>query len=85
MLKRKVLLRNSIQQNFIIVGCLVASSGLEVQILVEILWIPDFHDQNALLPEHFQGGNCLSDSVFFKITSNIIEVVDMSTHLHINS
>jgi len=32
---------------------------------VKILWILDFYDWNALLPEHFQGGNCLSDSAVF--------------------
>jgi len=65
---------------------IVASSGPEFRILVEVLQIPVCCDQNDLPPEHFQGRNCLSDSaVFFKITSNFVEVVDMSTCLHINS
>jgi len=45
-----------------LVGILVASSGLEFQIPVEILWIADFCDWNALLPKQFHGENCLSMS-----------------------
>jgi len=60
------------QSNLIIWGSnatrrsLVAFSGLEIQILMEILWILVFHNQNGLPPEHFQGRNGLSDSSFFQ-------------------
>jgi len=56
---------------------LVAPSGPELRITVEILRIPGFYDRNALPPEHFQGGNCLSDSAFFsEIPSDFVALVD---------
>jgi len=65
---------------------LVASSGPEFRILVEILRIPVFCVRNDLPPEHFQGGNCLSDSaVFSEISSDFVDVVEWSTRLQTNS
>jgi len=65
---------------------LVASSGPEFRIPVEILRIPVFRDRNDLPPKHFQGGNCLSDSAFFsEITSDFVDVVERSTRLQTNS
>jgi len=64
---------------------LVAPSSLEFRILVEILRILDLHDQNALLPEHLQGRNCLSDSEFLsKIPSNFVDMIALAMLLHIN-